>query len=119
MHAALSLQFTNEDYRASEAELLLPVRVTKSNRIRLATPVTVRVIPSTLTQHRTFSGRPDPPGTLDDDPNSPIEAGTEGWSDLLNVLCRASFLKPSSTFQKIKFLQNQLISITLSFLKLP
>ena len=92
MHAALVIEFTSEDYRASEAELSLPVRVTKSSRVRLATPVTVRVIPSTLTQHRAFSGRPDPPGTLVDNPNSPIEAGTEGWSDLsmvLNVLFRA------------------------------
>ena len=73
LHAGLVIQFTEEDYRNAEPELRLPVRVNKNQRI--ATPVTVRVIPSTLTQHRTFSGRPDPPGTLIDNPNSPIEAG--------------------------------------------
>ena len=81
--AVLVLQFTNDDYRASEPELSLPVRVTKSNRI--ATPVTVSVTPVTLTQHRA-SGRPDPRGTLVDNPNSPIEAGIEGcmpWAVLI------------------------------------
>ena len=70
--AGLVIQFTEEDYRNGESELVLPVRVNKNQRI--ATPVTVRVTPSTLTQHRA-TGRPDPPGTLEDDPNSPIEAG--------------------------------------------
>ena len=70
--AVLVLQFTNDDYRSSEPELSLPVKVTKSNRI--ATPVTVSVTPVTLRQHRT-TGRPDPRGTLDDSQRSPIEAG--------------------------------------------
>ena len=68
----LEIMFDNDDYGASESELSISVRVTKNQRI--ATPVTIRVTPVTLAQHRS-TGRPDPPGIPPDNQFSPIEAG--------------------------------------------
>ena len=73
-NVALEIQFLEEDYRSFEPDLAMSVEVRK--RSRIATPVTVRVLPVTLTQFRA-TGRPDPPGILlfYEGRFSPIEAG--------------------------------------------
>ena len=57
---------------------------------RIATPVTVRVTPVTLTQHRA-TGRPDPPGIVPDNLLSPIEAGIVN-DVLTHIYYSASYL---------------------------
>ena len=68
----VTLSLTNDDYRATEADQFMPVKVMRQGFI--GTPVTVLITPMTLSQHRA-TGRPDPHRVPYNDPLSPTEAG--------------------------------------------
>ena len=69
----LNVFFTEDDYRAPESALSVPVRITKDRRI--ATSVTLQIHPVTLMQAEQL-GETIPEQMPDDDPFSPNRAGT-------------------------------------------
>ena len=48
-YAVVKVQFTNDDYRAIESSGVMPVAITKNQRI--ATPLTVSINPLTIDQY--------------------------------------------------------------------
>ena len=90
--AAVEIQFTNDDYRAIESSGVIPVVVTKNQRI--ATPLTISINPLTVAQANS-EGVPLE-GIPPDNPFVPPYAGkfkvTKPISYLLS--CSPSFSKP-------------------------
>ena len=83
--AVVSISFSNDDYRASESSGKISVVVTKNHPV--ATPITLSIIPRTVSAQRR-SGSPLPPNIpVDDDGTSPPFASESATSTIVVTAC--------------------------------